>query len=105
MLPIIRSTSVMSQMYTSSLAQAACLECPGSNVCEDKQVLAAQARKEAIEERLQQIRASSPNALVRQSWEQHHGVMCAGVYWDRYSEHRCFHIFLSMTRHGARKIA
>ena len=25
-------------------------------------------------------------ALVRQAWERHHGVMCAGVYWDRYSE-------------------
>ena len=25
-------------------------------------------------------------ALVRQAWERHHGVMCAGVYWDRYSK-------------------
>ena len=46
--------------------------------------MALQARKEAIEERLQQIRASSPGSLIRQLWQEHHGVMCAGVYWDRY---------------------
>ncbi len=48
-----------------------------------------QARKEAIEERLQQIRASSPGSLIRELWEEHHGVMCAGVYWDRYSGLPC----------------
>ncbi len=50
-----------------------------------------QARKEALEERLQQIRASSPGSLIRELWEEHHGVMCAGVYWDRYSETRLLH--------------
>ena len=45
-----------------------------------------QARRESIEEQLQQIRAGDMAVLVRQAWERHHGVMCAGVYWDRYSE-------------------
>ena len=49
--------------------------------------MAVQARKEAIEERLGQVRAGDPGQLVRQSWAEHHGVMCAGVYWDRYSEY------------------
>ena len=48
--------------------------------------LVLQARRESIEEQLQQIRAGDTAQLVRQAWEGHHGVMCAGVYWDRYSE-------------------
>lgn len=57
-----------------------------------------QARKEAIEKRLQQIRASSPGDLIRQQWEEHHGVMCAGVYWDRYSEAPLLHAWLHAGR-------
>ena len=53
--------------------------------------MAVQARKKAIEERLQQIRASSPESLIRQLCQEHNGVMGAGVYWDRYSETPLLH--------------
>ena len=45
----------------------------------------AQARKELIEGRLMDIRGGDVSALVRESWESHHGIMCVGVNWERQS--------------------
>ena len=44
-----------------------------------------QARKEVIEARLLEIRRGDVAALVRESWEAHHGVMCIGINWERHS--------------------
>ncbi len=45
----------------------------------------AQARKEVIEARLVEIRGGDVGALVRESWEAHHGIMCIGINWERHS--------------------
>ena len=59
-------------------------------------MVGVQARKDAIEARLQQIRASDAGELIRQLWEEHHGVICAGVYWDKYSEPYLLHAHYSI---------
>lgn len=40
-----------------------------------------------IEARLGEIRGSEDvGQLVQAAWEEHHGIMCAGVNWDRQGE-------------------
>ncbi|PRW59254.1 fanconi-associated nuclease 1-like protein isoform X1 [Chlorella sorokiniana] len=42
-------------------------------------------RKDAIEECLGRISAGQAPAMLRSAWQQHRGVMCRGVNWERHS--------------------
>ena len=44
-----------------------------------------QARRGIIDARLAEIRDERAPALLRDAWQQRHGVMCVGVNWERHS--------------------
>lgn len=44
------------------------------------------ARADVIRSRLQEVRAGSAPACIRQCWQSNHRQWCRGVNWDRYGE-------------------
>ena len=59
------------------------------------------SRREAIEGKLDEVRAGRGPALLQQCWQQHQGEWCRGVNWDRHgmlstSIHKCQHDLKAM---------